>query len=255
MDYSLDELWNKYFLSGDEDTKEALIIHYLPMVKFIANKIAISLPPHVDVADLISPGIIGLIKAIEKYNPVSGAKFETYASTCVSGAIVDELRALDWVPRSVRKKSKIIQDAFMVLEEKLGKIPSDEEVANYLELTLEEYDQLLLQSSPATMISLYTTASDNDAGDKSVSIIDRLAGNGEDTPVVSSEANELKGILADAIEALPDQERIVVTLYYYEDMVLKEIGKTLGITESRVSQIHSKAILRLRGRVKKTIAK
>ena len=244
--------WEKFFFSQDEEAKEALIVHYLPLVKFIANKIAISLPPHIDVADLISPGIIGLIKAIEKYDIKSSAKFETYATRCISGAVMDELRSMDWVPRSIRKKSKTLQEAYGTLEEKLSRAPTDEEVAEYLGIDMEEYDRMVLQASPTSMISIYSIWERDKDGSKST-IMDKLYDSEGNSPVAASEKSEMKEMLADAIEALPEQERLVVTLYYFEDMVLKEIGETLGVSESRVSQIHSKAILRLKGRIQKNL--
>ncbi len=246
----IDKLWKEYKATKSKPTREKLILHYSPLVKYIAGRIATSLPQNVDTADLISYGIFGLIDAIDKFDPSRDIKFETYAISRIKGAIIDELRSLDWVPRSVRHKAKELERVYAELENKLKRVPTDEEVAEALKMSIEELHGLLNQLSyttPVALEELWTISSDkNDR----VSLIDTLEDTRVKDPSMIFELSELRGILAKAIDRLPQREKIVIALYYYRGLTLKEIGEILGVTESRVSQLHTKAILRLRARLK-----
>jgi RNA polymerase sigma factor for flagellar operon FliA len=241
-------LWSIFKETGDPDARERLILNFSPLVKYVAGRVSSTLPQTVDTADLISYGLFGLIDAIEKYDPDRGIKFETYAIARIKGAIIDELRSLDWVPRSVRARARELEAAYIALETRLRRVPSDAEVAAEMGLSLDELHDILSKLSYASVVSfeeLWSGGDRDDHSDGAASIPDRDA----DDPVSMFESEEVKHILADAIEHLPERERVVITLYYYEGLTLKEIGKVLGVTESRVSQLHTKAVLRMRARL------
>ena len=207
------------------------------------------LPAHVEEADLISYGLVGLISAIERYEPEREIKFETYAIPRVRGAIIDELRALDWVPRSVRARAREIERANVKLERKLQRAPTDEEIADELEIEVEDFQQSLIQISNSTIAALDELWTVSDSSGDQVSLLDTLPDPASPDPAKVMDATDLKDRVADAIARLPEREKLVIALYYYENLTLREIGEVLGVTESRVSQLHTKAVLRLRGRL------
>ena len=230
----------------DFTKRERLIMEYAPLVKYIANRIAMRLPPHIDVNDLINSGIIGLIDAIEKFDPSKEVKFKTYAEIRIKGAILDELRSMDWIPRSIRKVINKLVGAYHELEQQLGRPAKDEEIAELLGLQMEEFYKLLKHSAGAPLISLDVMV---DHDDKRRDILSCLVDPKSTDAFGALGMGELKDSIAGAIEDLPEKEKQVVALYYYDELTMKEIGEVLDLTESRVSQIHTKAILRLRVRV------
>ncbi len=241
-------LWRDYKEGdGGRDARERLILHYSPLVKFVAGRVAAGLPQNIEQADLVSYGIFGLIDAIDKFDPARGFKFETYAISRIKGAIIDELRSIDWVPRSVRSKARSIERAYSKLENELLRTPQEGEVAAELGVTEGELAQTLSQISFVGLVALDELLSAGDRGG-GTTVGDTVADRVND-PVAAFEVDEMKHVLADAINRMPDRERLVLTLYYYEGLTLAEIGEVLGVTESRVCQIHTKAILQLRSRL------
>src|SRR5918997_650056 len=245
----LKDLWRRYKSSGDEKARERLVVAYSPLVKYVSGRMASGLPAHVEEADLISYGLVGLISAIERFELEREIKFETYAITRIKGAIIDELRSLDWVPRSVRARARAIERANTKLEHKLQRAPTDEEMSAELEMTLTDFQDALLQISNSTVAALDELWTVSDASGDQVSLLDTLQDPGAPDPAHVIDATDLKDRIADAIARLPEREKLVVALYYYENLTLREIGEVLGVTESRVSQLHTKAVLRLRGRM------
>jgi RNA polymerase sigma factor FliA len=242
-------LWREYRAKQDEGLRDRLILTYAPLVKYVAGRLGSGLPAHVDDEDLVSYGLLGLIGAIERYDPDRDVKFETYAIARIRGAIIDELRALDWVPRSVRSRARDIERAIGELEAKFGRVPTDEEIAGKLGVTEEELDESLSEisrSSIAALDELWTIG--GSSGDQ-VALIDTIEDTEAPDPQGALSQTELREAIADAIARLPEREKLVVTLYYYEELTLREIGEVLGVTESRVSQLHTKAILRLKARL------
>jgi RNA polymerase sigma factor for flagellar operon FliA len=207
------------------------------------------LPAHVEEADLISYGLIGLINAIERFELEREIKFETYAITRIKGAIIDELRALDWVPRSVRARAREIEKVHAKLEHRLHRTPSDEEMARELQMPVEEFQEILVKISNSTVVALDELWAVSDSSGDAVSLLDTLHDPDAPDPQQMLAASELKDRLADAIAALPEREKLVIALYYYENLTLREIGEVLGVTESRISQLHTKAVLRLKSRL------
>jgi RNA polymerase sigma factor for flagellar operon FliA len=245
----LKDLWRRYKTSGDERARERLVVAYSPLVKYVAGRMGSGLPAHVDEADLISYGLGGLITAIERFDISREIKFETYAITRIRGSIIDELRTLDWVPRSVRAKAREIERANMKLEARLQRAPTDEEMASELSVSVEEFHEALLQISNSTIVALDELWNVSDSTGDSVSLLDTLPDRGAPDPQALVDQSELRDRIADAIAALPEREKLVVALYYYENLTLREIGEVLGVTESRVSQLHTKAVLRLRSKL------
>jgi RNA polymerase sigma factor for flagellar operon FliA len=246
---NLETLWKEYKESGSKVAKDKLLVEYAHLVKYIASRLAVNLPSSVDRNDLTSAGILGLIKAVETFEPERGFKFETYAAHKIRGSILDELRALDWVPRSVRQKARDLQKTYAKLENELGRLPYDDEVCESLGISLKEFEDLLSDVAPATLISLEEAMPDRSSDSKELRVIDTIEDPGSSNPLKELGFIEVKGILKDAIANLPEKEKLVVALYHYEELTLKEIGVVLDITESRVSQIHSKAILKLRSKL------
>jgi RNA polymerase sigma factor for flagellar operon FliA len=241
-------LWLEYRRSGDAAVRDRLILTYAPLVKYVAGRLGSGLPAHVDENDLVSYGLLGLIAAIERYDPARDIKFETYAIARIKGAIIDELRAMDWVPRSVRSRAREIERAIGELEAKLGIAPTDEQIADKIGITVEELEDSLTdisRSSIAALDELWSVSGDGDQ----VSLMDTLEDTSGPRPAEALDETEMREALADAIARLPEREKLVVTLYYYEELTLREIGEVLGVTESRVSQLHTKAILRLKARL------
>ena len=235
------------------ENREEVIIQYSPMIKYVANRIAMRLPPHIEVDDLISVGVLGLMDAITKYDSSRGAKFKTYAEFRVRGAILDELRSMDWVPRSIRQKASQVDKVVQGLQAKLRRTPEDEEVAQEMGLSLDQFHETLNETKSIPIFSLEDLGIAKESGDQQ-SLLDCLAGKADADPQTQIRLVELKEIIAKAIDALPEKERLMVSLYYYEELTMKEIGAVLDITESRVSQIHSKAVYRLRTKLKAIIA-
>jgi RNA polymerase sigma factor for flagellar operon FliA len=241
-------LWEEYREKRDKAVRDRLILTYAPLVKYVAGRLGSGLPAHVDEGDLVSYGLLGLIGAIERYDPGRDIKFETYAIARIRGAIIDELRALDWVPRSVRSRARQIERAIGELEAKLGRAPTDEEIAEKVGMTVVELDETLTdisRSSIAALDELWSVSGDGDQ----VSLLDTIEDESMARPAEVLDETEMREALADAIARLPEREKLVVTLYYYEELTLREIGEVLGVTESRVSQLHTKAILRLKSRL------
>jgi len=210
---------------------------------------ASGLPAHVEEADLISYGLIGLISAIERFDLGREIKFETYAIPRIRGAIIDELRSLDWVPRSVRARAREIERANAKLEHKLQRAPTDEEMANELEMSMEDFQEALVQISHSTIAALDELWTVSDSSGDQISLLDTLQDPDAPDPEKIVDQSELKDRVADAIARLPEREKLVIALYYYENLTLREIGEVLGVTESRISQLHTKAVLRLRSRL------
>ncbi|WP_086769896.1 RNA polymerase sigma factor WhiG [Streptomyces bobili] len=244
---TLDELWRSYKATGDERLREQLILHYSPLVKYVAGRVSVGLPPNVEQADFVSSGVFGLIDAIEKFDIDREIKFETYAITWIRGAMIDELRALDWIPRSVRQKARNVERAYATLEARLRRTPSEVEVAAELGIGVDDLHSVFSQLSLANVVALEELL--HVGGEGGLSVMDTLEDTAADNPVEVAEGRELRRFLARAINTLPEREKTVVTLYYYEGLTLAEIGNVLGVTESRVSQIHTKSVLQLRAKL------
>ncbi|HSG78652.1 MAG TPA: RNA polymerase sigma factor WhiG [Acidimicrobiia bacterium] len=246
-DSEIAEYWRRYKESTDETAREGLILHYSPLVKFVAGRVGVGLPPNVEQSDLISYGMFGLIDAIDKFEPERKIKFETYAVNRIKGAILDELRALDWVPRSVRARAREIQRSLAELEHHLQRSASEQELAEHMGMNVE-----VLQDQLGEIASLGFVALDeliDPSEHASASFGDMLADPRAPSPAGSFEEQETRYFLSDAINRLPERERLVVTLYYYEGLTLAEIGDVLGVTESRICQIHTKSVMSLRNRM------
>jgi len=242
----LRDLWRRYKDQGDDSARERLVVAYSPMVKFVAGRLGAGLPSHVEDADLISYGLVGLIGAIERFEPERGIKFETFAMTRIRGAIIDELRSLDWVPRSVRSRAREIEQVQAKLEHELQRAPSEAELAAKLNMTEEELQSALLEIANSSVYALDELWTVSDSSGDQVSLLDTIADEGAADPQEALASTEVKDRLTEAIGGLPEREQLVVALYYYENLTLREIGEVLGVTESRVSQLHTKAVMRLK---------
>jgi RNA polymerase sigma factor for flagellar operon FliA len=229
--------------------RDALINETLPLIKHIAHRVAVRLPNNIEIRDLINAGVIGLLDAIDKFEPERNIKFKTYAEVRIRGAILDSLRNLDWAPRSLRKKSKDLEKVYSQLSQKLGRPATDEEVCEALGEDMENFHALVDQLHGLTIGSFENMGD----GEDSDNYINYYPDDGTNDPYTKFEANEMTAMLAEAIEELPEKERLVLSLYYYEEFTMKEIGALLGVNESRVSQLHTKATLRLRGRLSKFV--
>jgi RNA polymerase sigma factor FliA len=249
VDAAIAELWREFKETGDIQLRERLILHYSPLVKYVAGRVGVGLPPNIEQADLVSYGIFGLIDAIEKFDISRAIKFETYAISRIKGAIIDELRAIDWIPRSVRYKAREVEKAYAALEARLHRTPTEAEVAAELSINLEDLHQIFSQVSFVNVVALDELLNvGGERGDK-LSLVDTLEDTKAEDPVSAFETEETKYLLARAINTLPEREKIVVTLYYYEGLTLAEIGQVLGVTESRICQMHTKAVLQLRAKL------
>jgi RNA polymerase sigma factor for flagellar operon FliA len=248
-------LWLQYKRSGDRALRDRLILTYAPLVKYVAGRLGSGLPAHVEEGDLVSYGLLGLIGAIERFDPERDIKFETYAIARIKGSIIDELRSMDWVPRSVRARARDIERTIAQLEAKLGRAPTDEEIARKLDITEEEFQESLLEISRTSIAALDELWSSSSAGGDPIALIDTIEDPQAAEPQAAMAHTELREALGEAIARLPEREKLVVTLYYYEELTLREIGEVLGVTESRVSQLHTKAILRLKARLSSTAAR
>ncbi|OGJ87572.1 MAG: hypothetical protein A2268_03980 [Candidatus Raymondbacteria bacterium RifOxyA12_full_50_37] len=246
----VDRLWDEYLKTRSKTAKDKLLVEYSSLVKYTAQRMAINLPKSVDVNDLMGAGVVGLIKAVEAFDMAHEVKFETFATHKVRGAILDELRSLDWVPRSVRQKARSLQRVYAKLENDLGRMPYDDEVMAEMKIGQKEFEDMLSEVTPTTIISLEEAMPEKPGGDsKQITLIDVIADPNGTNPLKEMGFAETKRILKETIAALPEKERLVIALYHYEELTLKEIGEVLNISESRVSQIHSKAIIKLRSRL------
>jgi RNA polymerase sigma factor for flagellar operon FliA len=245
----LQDILRRYKSTGDERAREGLVVAYSPLVKYVSGRMSSGLPGHVEESDLISYGLGGLISAIERFDLTREIKFETYAITRIRGAIIDELRSLDWVPRSVRARARQIERVNMKLEARLQRAPTDEEMAGELGVTTDEFQDSLLKISNSTIVALDEMWNVKDATGDQVSLLDTLPDHEALDPQQLVDQSELRNRIGDAIALLPEREKLVVALYYYENLTLREIGEVLGVTESRVSQLHTKAVLRLRSKL------
>ncbi len=246
------KLWKKYKKHKTKALREELIKKYLFLVKYVAGRVAINLPPNIEIGDLISYGILGLFDAIEKFDMEQGNKFETYAVSRIRGAIIDELRKLDWAPRLLRKKAKQLEKKCRELEDKLGRPPSDKELADSLGVSVDELNSIYGELSSTSFLSL-DDVWQNDEGNKPISRIQTVGDSLIDNQRLFLQKNESKEIIAQTLNELPEKERLVMVLYYYENLTLKEIGSVLNVSESRACQIHSKVIFRLRSMLKKKL--
>ncbi len=244
-------LWRAYRDEPSAELRERLILRYAPLVKYVAGRMAVGMPSHVDRRDLASYGMFGLLDAIDRFDVDSGYKFETYASRRVRGAIVDELRSMDWVPRSVRRKAREIERALAELQARLHRAPTDDELAKELDLTPEQLADALTQVSMTSLAALDSalTGADGDT----ISIIDTVVDEGQVTPDEAVDERAMRQLVSEAMERLTDREQTVLALYYFDGMTLRQVGEVLGVTESRVCQIHSKAILALRSRLERDV--
>ncbi len=244
---NIDELWADYVERRDPATRDQLIVSYSPVVKYVAGRVAVGLPQNVEHADLVSYGMFGLIDAIERFELDRGFKFETFAIPRIKGAILDELRSIDWVPRSIRAKARAVEKAFANLEVRWGRSPSDAELADELEMSVDQLHDLLGRISLGGIAALDEMLSGSERGE-SATLGDTIA-TADLGPSAQFEIEEMRQLLAGSINRMPEREKIVLTLYYYEGLTLNDIGEVLGVTESRVCQIHTKAVLHLRSRM------
>jgi RNA polymerase sigma factor for flagellar operon FliA len=236
------------YLNVDRLLRDQLILDYAPLIRFIAQKISSRLPSNVDIDDLISAGVIGLMDAIEKYDPSRDNKFKTYAEFRVRGAILDELRSQDWVPRSVRDKAKKIERTYTELEQRLGRSATDTEISDALELSLDEYYAMISKVKAVTLLSAEDVLSPIRQERKG--ILDELEAGNSKNPFLQLKNKNVQQVIKDHIKELPEKQKLVLSLYYYEDLNLKEIGRILDVTESRVSQLHTQAVEKLRHKLK-----
>lgn len=243
-----EELWQSYLNSRDVAIRERFIKQYAPLVKYVAGKIAVNISTQVEFDDLVGYGIFGLIDAIEKYDPGKHVKFKTYAVTRIRGAIFDELRALDWIPRSVRQKAREIEKSIAETEARLGRTATDQEIACSLGVTEEEFARDMLAISGTAILSL-NDVWHSGIEDEQLCLGDSIEAPQSFCPDLPAEREAIREVVVQAIRELPEKERTVLVLYYYEDLTLREIGHVLGVTESRISQLHTKAIIRLRARL------
>ncbi len=243
-----DKLWREYKKTKDSSIRDKFIRQYMPLVKYVAGKVSTGMPDNVEYDDLVGYGQFGLLDAISKFDPDKGVKFKTYAVTRIRGAIFDELREMDWVPRSVRQKAREIEDAIVTLESKLGRTVSDSEIAESMGMTESEYQSTVMKVSGTSVLSLNDVWYSGDDSDH-MSIGDSLEGPSSLNPDVIVEREEVRRVIIQAIKELPENEKMVIVLYYHEDLTFKEIGQVLKVSESRISQLHTKANLRLRAKL------
>lgn len=241
--------WAKYLKAQDPELRQRLLDRYLPLVRNVAGRMAINFPRSVELCDLVNTGVIGLIEAFRNFDPDRGVKFETYAVPRIRGAILDELRSLDWVPRSTRAKAREIERSLLSFENDYGRPPSDAELAKKLRITVDELYDSLEDVSKTALLSLDELIF-REEDNRQVPRIETVEDQAANTTLKKLERGELQTFLVGAIERLTEQEKLVIALYYYEELTLKEIGEVMKISESRVSQIHTKAVLKLRGMVR-----
>jgi RNA polymerase sigma factor for flagellar operon FliA len=243
-----EELWRQYRKSKDPRIRDHFVRQYAPLVKYVAGKVAVGMPHNVEFDDLVGFGVFGLFDAIEKFDPDKHVKFKTYAVTRIRGSIFDELRSIDWVPRSVRQKTREVEETIHSLEAQLGRAASDSEIARAMNMSIADFQNLVLRISGTSILSLNDVWYAGEDEDK-ISIGESVESPTSLNPDVIVEKDEIKRVIIEAIHELPEKEKKVLVLYYYEDLTLKEIGHVLGVTESRISQLHTKAIMRLRSKL------
>lgn len=243
-----EKLWQEFKKTKSSAIRDKIIRQYMPLVKYVAGKVSTGLPASIEYDDLVGFGQFGLLDAINKFDPDKGVKFKTYAVTRIRGAIFDEMRQLDWVPRSVRQKSKEIEDTISGLESKLGRPASDAEIAREMNISEEEFQQTVMKVSGTSVLSLNDVWYSGDDSDH-MSIGDSIESPSSMNPDVQVEREEIRKVIIDAINELPEKEKMVIVLYYHEDLTFKEIGQVLDVSESRISQLHTKANLRLRSKL------
>lgn len=241
-----ESVWRKYRQTQDSALRDELLVRHLPLVKQVAGRLAVGLPPHVEVADLESYGLFGLIDAINRYEETRGVKFETYASTRIRGAILDGLRSQDPAPPAWRERSRRLEQAYAVLEGRYGRAVTEEEVARYLGITAAELQQWEQEAAALIVMPLDELRGEQDGGNRPLAGYDVIQAGPAEMPEVQTLDSERRALLAEAIQSLPERERLVITLCYYEEVTAKEVAEILGVTPSRVSQLHSKALVRLR---------
>jgi RNA polymerase sigma factor for flagellar operon FliA len=244
------DLWREFKDTGSSAARDRLILHYAPLVKYVASRVATGLPATVEQADLVQYGVFGLMDALDKFDLDRAIKFETYAIPRIKGAIIDELRAMDWVPRSIRFKAREIEKAYADVEAKHKRAPTESEIAAHLGIGVGELHEMISQISFVSVMALDEVVTSGEDRGEGITLLDTLADQGD--PTSTLEGQETRGMLAAAINSLSEREKIVVTLYYFEGMTLAEIGEILGVTESRVCQIHTKAVGLLRGQLTET---
>jgi len=245
----MESLWIDYKEHGSTSARDKLLAEYTPIVRYTAQRMAINLPKEVQLGDLIGAGVMGLIKALESFDSTRDVKFETYATHKIRGAILDDLREQDWIPRSIRQKAKTVKNAYIELEKEKGRTPYDSEVAAHLNLKPAEFEDLLSEIAPTSIVSLNEVIQNNYGETMNMSFIDTIEDENAENPLDRLATEDIKKILAKALMELPENERQVIALYHYEELTLKEIGIAMNLTESRVSQIHSKAMLKLRAKL------
>jgi len=244
-------LWNRYAVGGPgSDAENDIVAHHLPLVKTVVGRLALSLPNHILLEDLQSAGLIGLLDALRRFDPTTGTPFESYARVRIRGAVFDELRRLDWVPRSVHDKARKVQEVMNQIEQRESRVPTDTEMAHALNLSLDDYLELLTEIRPATFVCLDSVRSGDSGSGGAVS--DTLADPSQPHPGTRTADRELARLIAARLEALPDIQRKVLALYYFEDLRLREIAELFGVTESRICQIHAQAILAIRSYLRRT---
>jgi RNA polymerase sigma factor for flagellar operon FliA len=246
---AVDQLWKEYRAHRSPEIREKLVLRYVSLVKYVAGRLAIGLPPSVQADDLISSGILGLMDAIDKYDLERDTRFETYAVTRIRGAILDELRALDWIPRSTRQKARRLESVYVELENALGRSATAEEVAKHMKLSTHALYGLLDEVRSTNLVSLDEYVQGKD-GEGQTRLVDAVEDRDGLDPSDRIDIEDLKEVMNHAIIRLPQRERLVIALYYYEELTLKEIGSILNVSESRISQIHTKAITRLRAKLR-----
>jgi RNA polymerase sigma factor FliA len=236
----------------ESNWQEQMVLQYAPLIKYIASRLALRLPSHISLEDLISSGIIGLIDAVQKFDPTKNINFKTYAEFRIKGAMLDELRSLDWIPRSIRKKSHVIEDAYAELQRSLGRPAEAEEVAAFLSLDLEEFYQLLDETKTVSVVALEEgrRGSAGKASFMELELLETIQDENLRDSFLAVHFSELQETIVQAIEALPDKEKLLISLYYYEELTMKEIGEIMGYTESRISQLHTQAMYRLRHKLR-----
>lgn len=237
--------------SWEELTPEQAVLRYAPLVKYVANRLSLRLPASVDLDDLFQVGVLGLIDAVSKFEPERGFKFQTYAEFRIRGAMLDELRSMDWVPRAVRQTATQIENAYLALETKLGRPARDEEAAQHMGISLEQFLALVDEARGVSVVSFDDLRPSLEDDDRD--IFEVLADPTVEDPLESIGLKEVRQSLGAAIDALPEKERLVISLYYFEDLTMSEIGEVMGLTESRISQLHSKAALRMRARIRRLL--
>jgi RNA polymerase sigma factor for flagellar operon FliA len=246
-------LWRRFKADGDRDARERLILQYAPLVKYVAGRVSVGLPSTVEHGDLTSYGMFGLIDAIERFDLDKGVKFETYAISRIRGAIIDELRSLDWIPRSVRNKARRVEQAMSDLEHELGRTPGEGELAGRLDVDIDELRRTLAQVSLTSVMALDEPFAGEDDEEGGSTLLDKVPDRASPDPEARLQDSEMRKVLSDSVAHLSERERTVVMLYYFEGMTLSQIGEVLSVTESRVCQIHTKAVLGLRTKITERI--